>query len=172
MGITIREAEPGDAQQMIDFAQRLSEETDIDIALVPGEFTLTVEQEERIILDYAASENSAFFVAETNGEIVGLLNCLGGKRDARRHVTSLGISVRRDWRNRGVGSSLMKHAIDWARTTGTVRRIELSVFERNQAALHLYEKHGFVVEGHRVRSVFRNGEYIDDLIMSKSLESG
>ena len=171
MGITIREAEPRDAQQMIGFAQRLSEETDIDVALVPGEFTLTVEQEEQIILDYAASENSAFFLAEADGEIVGLLNCLGGKRDARRHVTSLGISVRRDWRNRGVGDALMKYAIDWARNTGTVRRIELSVFERNQGALHLYRKHGFVVEGHRRRSVFRNGKYIDDLIMAKWLDS-
>lgn len=169
MEITIRAAEPRDAEQMIRFAQRLSEETDIDIALVPGEFSLTVKQEEQIILDYAASENSAFFVAEADGGIVGLLNCLGGRRDARRHITSLGVSVRRDWRNRGVGDALMQHAIRWALGTGIVKRIELSVFERNQVAIHLYQKHGFVVEGHRKQSVFRNGEYIDDLMMAKSL---
>jgi len=154
---------------MIHFAQQLSEETDIDVALVPGEFTLTVEQEEEIISEYAASENSAFFVAEADGEIVGLLNCLGGKRDARQHVASLGISVRRDWRHRGVGEALTQHAIRWAEGTAIVKRIELSVFARNQVAIHLYQKHGFVIEGHRMRSVFRNGEYIDDLIMARSL---
>lgn len=120
MSITIRTAEPRDAEQMIRFAQQLSEEADIDVALVPGEFDLTVEQEQKIISEYAASENSTFLLAEADRDIVGLLNCLGGKRDARRHVTSLGISVRRDWRNRGVGDALIQHAIRWALGTGIV----------------------------------------------------
>ena len=60
----------------------------------------------------------------------------------------------------------MTHAMDWAKRTGTVSRIELSVFERNQRAVQLYRKFGFEVEGRRRRAIFRDGEYLDDLIMA------
>jgi ribosomal protein S18 acetylase RimI-like enzyme len=77
-------------------------------------------------------------VAEAGNQIVGMLNCQGGNRKATRHVTTLGMSVDKAWRDQGVGSQLMTQVIRWAQDTGIVSRIELLVFARNEMAIHLY----------------------------------
>lgn len=166
MQILIREALPDDAEQMIAHTQRLAEEPDADIPLAPGEFDVPIEQEREIVAAYAASDNSIFLIAQADEEIAGLLNCRGGKRKATRHVATLGVSVRREWRNQGIGNALMERAIEWARATGIVKRIELAVYARNEAAIHLYEKFGFETEGRRRRAVCQGGDYLDDLVMA------
>lgn len=166
MEITVREAHPDDAEQLVPLVQRLSEEEPpLYIVMGPGEFTLTVEQERQVLADYAAADNCVFLVAEAAGRIVGMLNCKGGTRRAKRHEVVLGISVAREWRGKGVGKKLMERAVEWARGTGVVTRIELIVFARNEVARHLYESLGFVVEGCLRRAIRRNGEYFDDLVM-------
>ncbi len=60
----------------------------------------------------------------------------------------------------------MTRAIEWAQKTGAISRIELSVFERNQKAIRLYEKFGFVVEGKRLNAIYRDGEYLDNYLMA------
>jgi RimJ/RimL family protein N-acetyltransferase len=164
--IIIRRAEPNDAARMIALVQGICEEPDVDVPIGPGEFTITEEQERQMLTDVAASDNSAFFVAEAADEIVGVLNLNGGKRKALRHAAQLGISIRRDWRRRGVGTLLMRAAIDWARGTGVITRIELRVYARNLAGRELYEKFGFVAEGACRGAIFQRGEYLDDLIMA------
>lgn len=166
MQITIREAQPSDAEQLIAYVQRLSEEPDINIPLAPGEFNLTVEEERDFVADHSASDNSIFLVAEAGSQIVGALNCQGGKRQATRHAVTLGMSVRNGWRNQGIGSALMARAVEWAKNTETVTRIELIVYARNEAAIHLYKKFGFEVEGRRRRTIYQYGEYLDDLVMA------
>lgn len=167
--MTIRAAQPADAAALIDFVQDLAAEPNADIALSPGEFTLTVEQERAILEEYAAAENSVYLVAECEQEIVGILNCKGGTRRATRHTTILSMSIRANRRNQGVGSALLARAVAWAEASTVVKRIELAVFARNAAARHLYEKFGFEVEGRRQRALFRDGAYHDDLIMARLL---
>ncbi len=166
MEVVVREAEPSDAEQLIAYVQRLSDEPESNIALSPGEFTLTIAAEQKILTDYALSENSVFLVAEVGGKIVGMLNCSGRDRQAIRHVTTLGISVDKVWRGKGIGNQLMAHAIEWARSKEVLSRIELFVFERNETAIHLYQKFGFEIEGRRRKAIFRGGEYLDDLVMA------
>jgi RimJ/RimL family protein N-acetyltransferase len=166
MKVAIREAVPSDAEQIIALVQKMSAEPDVDIALSPGELYHTIEAEQTMLAEFAASENSIYLVAEAGDRIVGFLNCKGGNRKANRHVTLLSISLDKAWRGQGLGSRLMAHAVEWARNTGIVHRIELLVFARNEMAIHLYRKFGFIVEGCRRRVIFRNGEYLDDLVMA------
>ena len=44
--------------------------------------------------------------------------------------------------------------------------IYLYVFETNPLAIHVYEKCGFVHEGKLRQSTYRNGRYIDNILMS------
>jgi RimJ/RimL family protein N-acetyltransferase len=165
MQVTIREAQPSDAEQLIAYVQRLAEEPDVDVPLAPGEFTLTVEEEERVLADRTASDNSIMLVAELGGRIIGQLGCRGGKRRAVRHAVALGMSVGKAWRNQGIGTALMARAIEWARGSGIVTRIEVKVYARNEMAIHLYEKFGFQIEGRRRGPICHDGEYVDDYIM-------
>jgi RimJ/RimL family protein N-acetyltransferase len=166
MEVIIREAKPSDAEQIIAYVNRLSEEPNSNIELSPGEFTRSVEEEAEFLADFAASENSIFLVAENAGKIVGIINCRGGTRRAIRHAVTLGMSMDQDWRGKGIGGQLMARAIEWAKSTGSIKRIELAVFERNTIAIHLYQKFGFEIEGKRRKAVFRDGQYLDGLIMA------
>jgi RimJ/RimL family protein N-acetyltransferase len=166
-GFRVRRATPDDAEALLAHAECLAAEPGIAIALAPGELNLTVEQERQFVAATNASDNSVFLVAESDdGQVIGILTCVGGKRRATRHETTLGVSVRREWRGRGVGTALIRAAIEWARGTGTVTRVQLQAFARKDAAIRLYERLGFVTEGRRRRAVFRDGEYQDDLVMA------
>jgi len=164
--IIAREAHVQDAAQLVDFVTHLSQETELYIVLQPGEFTLTVEEEAELLNKYALSDNSAYFVAEADGQIVGGLNLKGGTRAGNRHCAVLGISVGKGWRGVGVGSQLMAHAIQWARQSGVLKRIELFVFVENEPALHLYEKFGFMIEGRLRKAVYRHERFYDDYLMA------
>lgn len=170
--VEIREARPEDAEKLIAFIQRASQEPNIGILTGPGEFNISVEEEQQFLLDHAERDNSIFLLAVVEGEIVGALSCTGGKRRATRHNTTLGITVDKDWRDLGVGSALMQRALDWAKGTGVVTRVELEVFVNNPRAIHVYEKCGFQIEGRRRNAFYRNGEYIDGLIMAVLLARG
>lgn len=166
MEIIIREAKPSDAAQIIAYMNRLSEEPNSNIEISPGEFNRTVEEEAGFLSSFAQSENSIYLVAEVAGKIVGILNCKGSNRKAICHAVTLGMSVDQDWRRQGIGSQLMVSAIEWAKSTGIVTRIELALFERNKTALHLYQKFGFEIEGKRRKAAFRDDKYHNGLIMA------
>jgi RimJ/RimL family protein N-acetyltransferase len=162
----IREARPEDAESIIAYLQDLAEEPGIDLLWAPGEFNFSVEDEQKVIRDHAAADNSILLVGEAGGRIIAVMNCTGGRRKANRHAASLGISIHKDWRDQGLGHRLMATCVDWARGTGIVTRIELEVFARNARAIHLYEKFGFETEGHLRKAFYKNDEYIDAFIMA------
>ncbi len=99
-----------------------------------------------------------------------LFSSLLVKRKAFTHAGVLGMSVARAWRGNGVGQALMQEALRWARESSTLKRIELKVYVRNAAAVHIYEKFGFEVEGRRRNAVFQDGGYLDDYVMALLLE--
>ena len=108
------------------------------------------------------------FVAEIDGQVVG--NCglhLTSKSPRRRHAGSLGMSVRDDWHGKGVGSALLAAAIDVADNWLDYRRLELTVYTDNEAALALYRKFGFEVEGTLREYAYRDGHYVDAYTMAR-----
>lgn len=164
--VTIREAQPSDAGALLAFVRQTLAEPGLDIAVRPDEFDLSVEEEERILADCVASENSIMLLAEVGSSIVGQLGLRGSRRRALRHAAELGMMVSREWRDQGVGTALMERAITWAKASGVLKRIELKVYTRNQRAIHLYQKFGFQVEGRRQRAVWQDGEWVDDHLMA------
>lgn len=166
MPFLIRQARPEDATNCIAYMEALALEPDVDIPLAPCEFTLTVEQEAKILQECLDADNKLFLVAESEDEIVGILSCIGGTRQAVRHAATLGVTVRRRYRGQGIGNALLSGAIAWARESAIVKRVELEVYSRNQGAIRLYLGHGFEFEGRRRRAVYQDGEYLDDYVMS------
>ena len=166
MEFAVREARADDAPAMIRYAQALFSEGGLDIPISPGEFTLTVEQEEAVVAEHAAAGNAVFLLAlSRQGEILGMLNCHGSSRRALRHSCVMGISVARENRGAGIGTALLQAMVDWASASG-IKRIELNVYARNQRAICLYRSFGFQAEGRRRKAVFQDGEHLDDIVMS------
>ncbi len=84
-----------------------------------------------------------------------------------RHVGSIGMAVRDDWQGKGVGTALMGAALDLADNWLNLTRIELRVYVDNSAAVALYKKFGFEIEGNHRELAFRNGEYVDAYSMAR-----
>jgi RimJ/RimL family protein N-acetyltransferase len=100
-------------------------------------------------------------VAFARDDLVGSLHVVAN----RFGVGELGMAVALPWRGRGIGSALLSAAIEKARGEG-LHKLSLEVFPHNEAAIALYDKFGFVVEGRRLKHYRRaNGELWDSIVM-------
>jgi putative acetyltransferase len=111
-------------------------------------------------------EDDHVFVAVRHGEVAGSAGLhVGAGR--RRHTASLGIGVSVTHQRAGVGDRLMEAVLDLADRWLGLRRVELGVLVPNEAAVRLYEKHGFVREGVFRQSIAAEGELRDELRMAR-----
>jgi putative acetyltransferase len=101
-----------------------------------------------------------------DGKVVGLVSLHREVSARRAHVASIGLSVHPDVQRRGIGSALLKAIMDLAFKWLQVKRIELDCFADNEAAIALYKKHGFEIEGTKRQGAFRNGKFVDLLFMA------
>lgn len=107
-------------------------------------------------------------VAELDGRVVGNLGLhAASKSPRRRHVGSIGMAVHDDWHRRGVGSALLAAAIDLADNWIGYSRLELTVYTDNAAALALYRKFAFEIEGTARRYALRDGQMVDAYLMAR-----
>jgi putative acetyltransferase len=106
-------------------------------------------------------------VAVVDGRVVGNLGLDLEATPRRRDVGSIGMAVHDDFAGRGVGSALMAAAIELADDWLGLRRLELTVYADNAAAVHLYEKFGFRIEGTGIHYARRAGELVDAYFMAR-----
>lgn len=70
------------------------------------------------------------------------------------------------YRGRGLGRACTQFCIDYAFDRLNLNRVHLRVLTSNEGAAHLYRSLGFRDEGCLRQAQFRNGRYVDVLIMS------
>jgi RimJ/RimL family protein N-acetyltransferase len=75
------------------------------------------------------------------------------------------IGERTAW-GQGLGRACTQFALDYGFTQLNLNRIQLSVLASNQRAIRLYRNLGFSDEGRLRQAQFKNGEYIDVLLMA------
>jgi ribosomal protein S18 acetylase RimI-like enzyme len=115
---------------------------------------------EEYISSVIADENTALFVAQSDGGIVGLVQIL--LREAsdisimvpRRYATIGTLVVKRGFRRSGVGRALMERAHQWAQARGA-SQVELGVWEFNKGARAFYERLGYSTASRRMCRVLR-----------------
>src|SRR5688572_28782911 len=111
------------------------------------------------------NEAAVTFLVESDGLLVGRLNV-----DDHWGCAELGMLVHPDHRGRGVGTALMDTCLDWCRARGC-HKVTLSVFPHNAAAIALYRRFGFEVEGRQRRHFRRrSGELWDAMLMGLVLD--
>jgi putative acetyltransferase len=104
--------------------------------------------------------------AEVEGRVVGTAGIIRGEHN-RSHVGHLGMMVDTEYQGRGIGSALLEAAIDLVENWLGLARLQLEVYIDNQRAIGLYEKVGFEREGVFQSFGYRDGHYIDTLVMSR-----
>ena len=159
--IIVRRAEPRDAEALCaTFSAPQAMAGTLQLPLP------SVEVWRKRIADTPAEDY--FLVAEAGGEVVGNAGLhVAAKSPRRRHAGYIGMSVRDDWHGKGVGSALMAAMIDIADNWLGYRRLELTVYTDNAAALALYRKFGFEIEGTLREYALRGGKYVDAYAMAR-----
>ena len=67
---------------------------------------------------------------------------------------------------RGIGTFAVRAILDHAFNNLNLQRIELTVLEDNLRARGLYEKVGFIHEGTKIKSKYKNGKFVNMLMYS------
>jgi putative acetyltransferase len=111
----------------------------------PGALNLVVELDDKLVAN-------------------GGMNRFEGRR---QHAANLGMGVHDDFTGRGIGTFLMAAMLDAADNWHDIKRMELTVYTDNEAAIRLYEKFGFEKVGMFRSYGYRDGQYVDAYTMAR-----
>jgi L-phenylalanine/L-methionine N-acetyltransferase len=160
-GLKIRRAEPGDYLSVYEMF--------CCPRVVAGTLQLPYASREEWRRRLAEPpEGRCNLVAVVGERVVGLLGIdTFPNKPRRRHAGTFGISVHDDWQGKGVGGALMKACLDMADNWLNLERLELEVYADNETAISLYERFGFEREGTLRKHAFRDGVYVDSIMMAR-----
>ena len=116
------------------------------------------------------TDNGWPIVAELDGQVVGN-TYLARDTLQRSHVGRVGMTVHHAYQGLGIGSLLMQAAVDLGDNWLGLSRLQLEVYTDNPPAIGLYRKYGFQEEGRCRAYAYRNGRYVDALVMGRLKES-
>ena len=138
LNITIREAIPDDAAQLLTVMRQIGQETEF---LVMDEAGIELPEELLALqlADLYESPSNVLFLALVDDRIVGTERRI-------KHIGELGVSILKEYWGLGLGSILIEELLEWAQASQEIFRIELTVQEQNPRAVALYEKFGFKKE--------------------------
>jgi ribosomal protein S18 acetylase RimI-like enzyme len=109
-------------------------------------------------------KNAPVYYAVDNNRVVGWIDVGTGENPRLKHRASMGMGVQKNYRGQGLGSKLMKAALDHAKQIG-LEKVELQVYTTNVGAIALYKKFGFEEEGVIRKYRKMDGKYFDAMMM-------
>lgn len=154
MNFSIREATQGDYEGLCDV---FAEVDTLHRKALPHVFREPdgPARTKEYISGLIANEDVSLFVAEREGQIIGLVQTIIRQAPdipimvARQYAMIGDLVVRKRFRRSGVGQSLVEGAHQWALDKG-VAQVELSVWEFNKEAIAFYEKLGYRTASRRM----------------------
>lgn len=154
---------PEDAQRYWNLLNALDHETEF-MMYEPGERTQSLARIEAMLAE--APENMFIRCAEDEGELVGFISAGRGNHLRTQHSAYIVCGIREKYRRQGLGTKFFQLLDEWARAQN-IHRLELTVMCENTAALSLYLKSGFEIEGAARHTMRVRGVYKDEYHMSK-----
>lgn len=168
--ITIRPIRREDAPKRHEFF--------VELSLAQQGIVHTLEE-----IDYHVAESEAhidYFLKymrglwllafDAHGTVIGEIDLLIKDLSRVRHGAKLTMGILPTFQRQGLGGALLEYAIEWAKKHKLLR-LELTVFAHNKAAIALYTKYGFVIEGVRKNFLrLDDGSFEDDLLMALLLK--
>ncbi len=115
------------------------------------------------------SGDAVYLFPEVDGKVIGNSCIERKKEDALKHVGGLGIGIRKEFTNLGIGTKLVKTLLELAKKELKLKMVTLKVFSNNEIAINVYKKCGFKEVGKIPKHINYYGKYVDSIIMVKEL---
>jgi RimJ/RimL family protein N-acetyltransferase len=168
----IRLAKEFDAETIIDIRKEiiLSETTTKFFVSSPNELPSNVN-EEREKIQRSCEKNNLYIVFQVDGKVVGFLDFNRYEHERLKHAGSMGMGIREEYTNQGIGTKLIEFLINWAKKQKNLEKICLGVVSVNDRAIKVYKRIGFVEEGRQRNQIkYEDGSYGDDILMAYYLK--
>lgn len=158
-----------DAAEMLSLFQACLTETEF-LLTSPEEGSMTAEQEAAYLEKLAASENDLMITCFINGKAVGNCSLQCRSKIKTRHRASVGLSILKQYWNRGIGTLFFEELIRVAREK-QILQMELEYIDGNERGRHLYEKMGFVQAAEHPNFIRqKDGSLVNEYLMIRKIE--
>ena len=118
-----------------------------------------------------ADEDATIFLAEYEHNLIGMTGIVRGRSKKTKHNAWIwGVYVTPEWRGLRIAGELINSCCDWAIAREIVI-VKLGVGATNRSAIRCYERCGFSAYGTDPRAALYEGQYYDELLMSRSLDN-
>lgn len=167
--VSVRRLQPADAESLFGLRrQALLEEPfaflsspEDDLASSPDAFRDQL----------ASPDGTDVFGAVSGGELIGMAGLARDRPIKAAHRAYIwGVFVKPEYRGQGVGTQILKAALDHARQMDGIEIVYLSVSERTPEAKRLYESFGFEVWGLEPGCIRHAGETAREYHLSLTLK--
>ena len=168
--VVVRELNKEDAEEVIAYLNEVAGETDF-LSFGENEFNLTVKEEEDFIHGMNESESALLLGVFDEGRMIACCSVNGVMAFKKRysHRATLGITIRKEYWNLGLGRQLMEQLIGFVRNHPVLNMIELEVSTDNERGIHLYQSLGFQIIGEYQRFFLVDDNYCNAYYMQLDL---
>ncbi|MGG0838601.1 GNAT family protein [Bacillus paralicheniformis] len=158
----VRKIKDSDAKSYLKLCETIDEESEF-MLFEPGERKL---QAQRQIKQIQSGVCEVFVCAADDGNLVGYVAAVRGQVQRTRHRAHVIIGIRQTYIGQGIGGKLLQALEKWV-CEEKLHRLELTVMTHHTAAVRLYKKMGFIIEGTKKHALKVKGQYVDEYVMSK-----
>lgn len=167
--IIIRYVKMGDAESMCDYINEVSKERTF-ISFQGEQMTVKEEEEWVRSLIKAMKEKTAFGLLLFIDEKQCGMGSVEMKKRSEKHVGSLGISLRKEARGKGLGKLFLDTILKEAKKNiPELQIMTLTVLANNHIAHTMYKKFGFVEHGKLPKGSLHREDYVDLIELHKIL---
>ncbi|MEC1552271.1 GNAT family protein [Bacillus haynesii] len=161
----VRKIKASDAESYLKLCETIDEESEF-MLFEPGERKL---QAQRQIKQIESGMCEVFVCAADDGSLIGYVAAARGQVQRARHRAHVVIGIRQAYIGQGIGVKLFQALEKWA-CEEKLHRLELTVMTHHTAAVRLYKKTGFNIEGTKKHALKVKGQYVDEYVMSKLID--
>ena len=122
------------------------------------------EENGRAFIAFATKDDPIhIFAIDVEGEAVGGIG-IHPQADVQRKNAELGYWLAEPFWGKGIITNAIKQVIEFGFKTYDINRIFARPYGTNIGSQKVLEKAGFVLEGRFEKTIFKNGEFLDELV--------
>ena len=122
------------------------------------------EEDGKTFIEFARKDDPIhIFCIEVNGEAAGGIG-IHPQEDIHRKNAELGYWLAEPFWRKGIITKAVPHALDFAFRTYDITRVFARPYGRNIGSQRVLEKCGFILEATFEKTLFKNGQFEDELI--------